>query len=842
MRCLLRYLLVLVGLAFSISMPAQDLPALPQDGAITTGALTNGISYYLVTNASEKGTADFALVRKGCMDTLSARKVLSGLPHFNKTIPYRFLSRKNIGCRKDGYISYDYGSTIFRFDNVPVSDQAASDTTLLMLFDIIASEPAQHTVIVAGDINPGNIIEKMKVFSLMVPSRNPIYDKPAYSFQAAEEPVFSFVESDKPSVTMDFRAPRTPDGQMRTILPFMSELFSLELREVLKERLKAAFQVRGIPVSSCDITYKGSATTLGDEHFMVTTNVPQSQLLPASMAMASVISETASKGVSEGEFKVAKEIVTKKLLQAQTNDELVRRCISSSMCGSDLASPASKIKFFSSKNMTFKNEISLFNNYVSALIGEVGNLEVCWHGTENEYDDWTRSALFSSAWRSVQMLDNPISSWKVAASDTSSLWTDHNKTKLKTSASESTSGGEMWTFTNGMRVIYKKNPAMAGKICYSMMMKGGYSTVKNIQMGEGAFFSDILTLRDVSGLTGDSFSKLMKINGIDMNCKVSANDITISGTAPSNLLPLVLKSILSITNETSVNLTAFQQYKSMALPTLKTNVVDSLLYRDNVYTDVKYASTLTDHTLNSADACFSSQFIRANDGVIMIYGDIPYEKAQKVLGTYLGGFRVSKSSSIRPNNSYKLRSGTISTADYGQTEGFQIGFAYQQSFTTENYMAFKVAGMALQKHLVGAMAEKGYNVSISDKFTLYPLESMELVLDFVQVPQSGLPEGIVPESSADAMISARKIINEFLAAPVDGGTIQFCKAALSNDYAILLADPSRYVDAVMMRYSCGKDVITNYAQRINNVSADNVKAVYGHLQDGIRVEYVIKKK
>ena len=82
----------IVLVAFSISMPSQNLPALQKDGSVTLGELANGISYYIVTNPSMKGVADFALVRKGLCDTLSAREELVSLPHFNKTVPYKFLS------------------------------------------------------------------------------------------------------------------------------------------------------------------------------------------------------------------------------------------------------------------------------------------------------------------------------------------------------------------------------------------------------------------------------------------------------------------------------------------------------------------------------------------------------------------------------------------------------------------------------------------------------------------------------------------------------------------------------------------------------------------------------
>ena len=81
MRSFFKSILCFVMLGISISMPAQKLPVLQKDAAITKGELANGISYYLVADPSMKGVADFALVRKGLCDTLSARKELSSLPH-----------------------------------------------------------------------------------------------------------------------------------------------------------------------------------------------------------------------------------------------------------------------------------------------------------------------------------------------------------------------------------------------------------------------------------------------------------------------------------------------------------------------------------------------------------------------------------------------------------------------------------------------------------------------------------------------------------------------------------------------------------------------------------------
>ena len=413
-------------------MPAQNLPALQKDASVTHGELANGISYYLVTNPSMKGVADFALVRKGLCDTLAAREELTALPHFNKTVPYKFLSRKGIGCRPEGYVSYRDDVTIFRFDDVPMFDAAAADTTLLMLFDIIAAQPCKHAVIVSGDIKASDIMEKMNVFSLMVPSRNPSYTAPEYSWTPSDNTSWSFESSRQPSVEVDFRSQRTPAAQMNTIQPFISELFSKELGEVVKNRLREALLSRKIRINGMEVNYEGSADFPGDEHFRVRMEMPESQLIPASMALASTLAGIGTGGVGIDEYRTVRESVLQAFSKAQTNDEIVKRCISAYLFGADLATPATKAKFFSSRNMTLDSELKLFNGYISALLADTQNASVRWTGSLEEYDEWIYQMMFKSTWNGISMLEKPSYSWKVAARDTSDFWSDRNKSKLKT--------------------------------------------------------------------------------------------------------------------------------------------------------------------------------------------------------------------------------------------------------------------------------------------------------------------------------------------------------------------------------------------------------------------------
>ena len=83
-------LLLVIGLFVAIIMPAQNLPVLQADPAIRTGVLPNGTTYYIVSNSTIKGVADFALVQKtgtaNIQDTASfkairtAQDALNSLP------------------------------------------------------------------------------------------------------------------------------------------------------------------------------------------------------------------------------------------------------------------------------------------------------------------------------------------------------------------------------------------------------------------------------------------------------------------------------------------------------------------------------------------------------------------------------------------------------------------------------------------------------------------------------------------------------------------------------------------------------------------------------------------
>ena len=151
-------LAVLASLLFAISMPAQDIPVLPDDPAVLKGVTPNGLSYYLVSNKSVIGAADFALVQRNGSIT-DAREALLSLPRVKSQSPQDFLLRHGSAPGRYGYVKASDDAVVFRMENISLtSGRAVLDSTLLMIMDIVDKAYAQCAQILERDADKMRIV------------------------------------------------------------------------------------------------------------------------------------------------------------------------------------------------------------------------------------------------------------------------------------------------------------------------------------------------------------------------------------------------------------------------------------------------------------------------------------------------------------------------------------------------------------------------------------------------------------------------------------------------------------------------------------------------------------
>ena len=857
-----KHILCLIFSVLSVyMMQGQGLSSLGKDPRITAGALPNGISYYIVTNASDKGFADFALVQQGSPDRQAARTSLVTSRYFSDRRPADFLADHGIGYGPRGFVSYEESSTRFDFADVPVYDQAVSDSTLMMIFDIADTNPCGQAVVVSGDVDPAKILERMKMFSMTVSKRKPVPAQDPYKWTPREQINFRMTNNltdDLAVINLIYSGQRTPRESLDTAIPIVTRMYSIELGTILGKRLREAFRMAGIPLADLRYRYQDSSEGPGDEHYSVSVYTSRSALHRATDVVASVVASLDREGASQEELQDAKDRLVSEASReirssASSNAEDVDKCVSAYLYGSTLAAGSTVSEFIARKRLSEDRELGLFNTFVKALLDSSRNLTLRYDIPMGDLSEEDILPRFNSAW-SKPIPDNLRPRFKADYGDTLSLYKPLLKCKFRSESAEPVSGGKLWTFANGIKVIFKQVEG-TGEFNYGLMLRGGYADVPSLKAGEGAFVSDMLSGSDIAGLSGTDFRGMLQANGITMTERVSLSDLRITGIAPSGKIQLVLNSLLSIANDRKVNREAFEYWRKgeslrLSMEALYPRDVrakmDGMLCPDYYYTENKDIANLGDDLPERAELYFESQFSKVNDGVFVIVGDLDAEALKKLLCRTLGDFRTQQRFAPRPEASKRMIIGTAAKADEsapGLVGGAEIGahmaLSADMPFTLANYMSFKVARAVLEKEITSILASCGAYAEFSDRFEVFPVERMSIYVSARPCFADGLPEAVFPGDSYQIRDALRRAIEKTGAATISPAALAAYKSSLLGEVNALMARPETIVDNVLMRYGEGKDVVTGYQAAVNGVTVDSVKSVLKALAAGARVEYVI---
>ena len=815
----------LAFLFFSRIMPAaQTLPSLPADNKIQRGTLRCGVSYYMVKSDAVKGFADFALVRRGEVPDAGA---VDGLDT-------RFLRRSGIGPRPGGWFQDRDGNTVLHLDRVPVYDANVLDSTLLVTFAQVALSQADEAVIVSGDIDPAEFKKKMDIFSMMVPqhfvenSHGPDYVwEPSVMPSVVWKPTQS---GDKGVVRIAYASPRTAQEQMNTAQALVMGILSREFRTVALRRIERNLRDAGIPYGKVDFQYLNSSETGGDEEYAVEVLTDREHLEPAMKTVSQTLAGLDEFGIPVNEFVQAKQAMMAGMLlrggTALSNWKYVDRCVSHFLYGANLAPYSEETRLFARKNVADSTETRLFNQFSTSLLSQLSNLTLEYRAQLDSLDEdnalfqYNLAYLYGSTFR-----DSKDYSWQ---RDTSSLDVSCPKVKIKETKPEPISGGSLWTFSNGIRVVYKQVPG-SRMFNYALLLGGGLSGVTGLEEGEGGYFGDMLSLYDAGGMSAPDFRDHLAVNGIDMQTQVSLTFTSIHGSAPSSKLPSLLKALLALANNRTVNRGEFEIYLRNAA-WARESVEDRLykmMYPGFSYTSRKYPSALGQATQAKAAQFWESRFSRVNDGMLVIVGDVDEATVRKDLLKYIGGFRTQRGAESRKAVRYTPVSGGMQKGSEGE-KGAYVRLDAEFPLSGVNYVMAEVGADVLRRHVVAALQGTGLSTEVTTGFHSYPQERLWMVVSC---------EG---EKASAALPAIREGIRKAASATVSQKDVNAYKAMVLSDMNRELTAPETVVSSVVARYGIGKDMVSHYKESVNGITPASLKEMLSALASGRTAEYVVE--
>ena len=836
-----------IFLAVSAGLSAQDLPTLGQQAGIITGHFANGISYYIVPNTSSKGYANLALIQKGVDNQEDARSALD----------YSFPASKGVGYTRDGYISYAGGAAVFKFEDVPTFQSVALDSTIVLLFNLIGSHKGEQAIVACGDLDAPRLKDRLYLMSLTVSKRTPAQEKEPYIWAPSDKARFIHYNNGcrtLSEIRVVYSTSRTPAKYMSTPQPLVADMYARQLGYILRKRVEALFREQNIALGYLRFKYTDSSKTDSDEQYSFVVGVAEEDIATATGLISGVLADLDKNGVSPEEFMDAKSAFQVWAQQvsatALTNREYVSICAANYIYGASMASRKEIMNFFGGRRIALEQDLSMFNRFVSALLDVLRNLTVQYGTPADSLDTSSLQKDFQSSWKAPA----EASAYRVKIDDTLSLYYPvDRKVKIKSETVDPQTGGSIWTFSNGVKVVFRKTAD--ARIRYAMMIRGGYTEVPGIKEGESAFVGDMLGLYDVCGMNSMQFRNMLEANGIIMNCRVSIADMRISGTVPADRLNLLFRSLLSIQKNRSLNPNTFAYYKrcealrqeDFRFSTEGINAVaDSIMCPDFYYPLTKSVDKLGDSLPANAESYFATQFLKAQDGVIFIEGNLNPYNQQKFLCKVIGGFRGNKTFSVRPKVTYQIRSGcstyTLDKSErlLGDGVSASLAMAAERPFTMQSWCAFRIAVEHLRRELVMDLAPLGYSFDIVPELRFLPVERIAVYVNSRPCPSEGLPGDVEPADPMEVMNRFRESLARISGTRLTAATLKGLKDALAHEMEGELANPDYVMEAFLLRNSEGKDIISNYSTYLNKVTIDDVAAVIEALEKGSKVEYVIK--
>lgn len=875
-RCLNILFSVLLAM-IPIIMPAQGLPVLPADKNITTGTLDNGITYYVVNNKTEVGRLDISLVQRAgysSEDSLSRGSsvvhsigALASLPRFQSPSPLRYLISNAVWPGPEGYATIGSDATVFRFRNIPVTPtMEAVDSTLLMVFEIVNAAPGavsgrypigSQAIILAGDITASTAAGKLNMLSMLIDRKDTDVIEDTYRWQPSTEPIIRQLPAPAPMLgtfSLTWHSPRTPRDQMPTIQPLVSSLFFGELAALAEKRLSKAFRDAEIAVTGLGAEYIGGDKTPGDETFTVRATVAMRDYKKAARLIVATMADIDRNGTTLAEYrdistKVRTGIALTGGTRIQTNSIYTDRCLSSFLYGTSLATDKEKAEYLTGKDVNQEVYLKLFNNFSAAIMDGSNNLVV--------------TSQADTTLLSVKDIKRFLGRWNVspieetahitAQSDTLSLaFASAHKIKLKEEQADPMIGGQVLTYSNGMRVVYKKTDSK-GVFRFSWNIKGGWATIPELKPGEGAYVGDMLLLGNIGTMSGQRFKDMLEANGISLTVSVTPNDMSLRGSAPSDKLQLLMKALAAMANKRSPDAGAFTKYcHALAVSHLLkaksddklNNLLDSLLCPKNRYISQKLDIGLPKNLPVKSETYFSRQFSNMGNGVLIITGDVTDAALRKAMLSWLGRFPSGKGSAPRFRNEAVFNTGrnskTLPAADDARID---LGFTVPANFNQTDFITAGVAAEEIERAVSESVVPLGWSCKAKWNLLMFPDERLTMRLHLQRQDYRGMPASLVPVDSVEVVKSKiESALDELASKGISKQKLTLGKARMVSNMNSWKTDPQYLLRLLELRYNYGRDFLTGLQQKADGIKKVDVDAMIGRLLAGGVSEIIVPQK
>lgn len=769
----------------SLNLYAQPLPGLKADGAIVRGKLENGVRYALWPDASFKDCFTISLMRK---DSLCFQE------RFSK-------ARKSTAI--DSVLFLAFTDTKEAIARQP--DQIGSDNTVIL---------------VTGDFKKDDMLARLQHLSVALPSHQSSWKREERQALEDIEPTLTVrkMQSGHALLRYSLFVPALPEALQATIVPTVSERSWSMLQQITQRRLELALERGNIAYGGIRVRHKAARKVESHDTFTLEVAVEEDKVALTVAHLCRVLNDIRSGLVEKNEVEAA----ANRFLFGRFDRQLrpvplhtrTFRLYYSYLYPGDLASEHEKTRFFTSKKYNAKADKKRFDRFASRMI----RIPSRWIAPEEDY---------ALAIDSIGSAGGPHLNFQ----DTSAFAGSTHSCKLTRNIAEGTTGGSMYFFENGTRVIFKKR-ACEGRFYYSYIFDGGLSRLSD--PGGMAWTEDLFYAGRINGYAAKDFISLLAAGGIDLQFSASYSAVMLSGSCPEKKLSSLLKALIALTGHFRVaeedldyrlrcaGIPFYQDESEQAR-----RQVSGLLHPEFAWNPDRETAGATVDNLREVSALLRETFRSTQHATLFLQGNLAERRLTRKLRRFMDQFPTDGRSLRRNYATMLTASGTTRVGDIGDDKAMLITSSFNYGTGMEQQLTKELALALAQDRLRDSLAAIGVRCRISEQVIHQPVENVEL-----SIRLSGSP------------MQALRIVNECLREMGDGNVPEAAfQQAAAELYARILAQersPFYWSDIVYNRLVYGKDYRNRTKQILDRLTREDVSRFCEQWQRAGRVEYVLE--
>lgn len=797
---------------------------LPDAPNLRKGVLGNGLTYYIITDNSDAGMADFILVQKPFGPSVNpdgrhGSAFATGLYSFPGNLGPAFLARAGAPVGTSSFFAEDRDACIYRITDMPVTGMAEADSAILMLVNIASRDEAlplsRQALIVSGDVDPDRVEEHVSLLSMHEPLRKTDDSRKTGGSAgrgARQQEVSGTVRIEDSGncsvVTVSYPLRPLPEKLRNTVIVPISGRMNLYISEAIGRRLSIAAESCGLNLlwHSVSVRESGPGSVLG-----IGLGLASSDTCIVKDMLKAVMETVESEGFSMEEYRMADRAFSGGTLGVSARNlrkELADRAVRNFMYGTSLASSVQERDYLLARPLSDTLGLDYFNRYASAIFK-------------------SGCVRRDSLPEALALMNDPFTA------DTALLPAVPQRISARLVRTEHLTGASVLPFSNGLKVYYKEDPE-AEAVSFSVFYKGGYSEDTGIAPGAGAFYSDIMKLDSVSGMDYRRFERLLECYGITLECDFALNHLTVSGKCPVTSLDVLWRGLNAFINERTADSAAFADYVARERMLLQcgagsecreiADTMDFLLHPFSGLSSRKRFSSLESLDYGSIRDFISEKLGRTGNAVFAFVSPLSVEGFKDVCRENAGWFEKKKAVRNRNHrdNLNVLTGQVTSKLSFGSrgadAEGggnvmlrYDAVYAVPCEYDSRDFYTARIAAVIMKTVMDESLATYGTSSRSGLRFGLPPDRCCYLSFSVV------LPAGANVSEVAFDMVSAMKEASGFSDSSFDRA-----KRIVLNEARSHYSEPGSWMNLIRERYIFNKNVFSGYEERISGIAPEDV--------------------